>query len=532
MRIAVIVKAVFVFELLWSAMSGLRAQDIVATLEAESGTPTLPAKVKYVSGYSGNAYVGDNDPGSAIVFRNVNIPVEGTYEFRTFYTSMFQRAISIQSGFYPPVISACKLTTADWNKPPVAEMVTYIYLNQGLNTITIKPVGDGGPNIDKFEILSTDVAMPRPTPVDVAFSYDLTDDAVIATNRTTDNLANVSDNAESTIYAYGNASADIKITCDMPYLLTGYFLSAGQGSTLDVRNWILEYSLNGTTYIPVSPTQTEIFPSGILFHIARNPHSDKAAATAHYRLKAYGGQIGEVQLLGIPYLPNTDNKNFPTDITQGLNIPTRTWGDPLGVSGSFDERFYNLFNRDMSKKYYWPGASAFWVDVEPENSTILNYYTLTSCQDYPERDPKSWVLQGYNTDWETISEVSDFTFPARYACMKFPVEIKKTYKGYRLNVTQNNGADAFQLLKWQLFGDVSSSIYDINDNHISVYASSEKITIRCEEIGSVRIANLSGQIIAHEKLNATENIIPIENGIYLVQVITNAQSKVVKVIVK
>jgi hypothetical protein len=231
-------------------------------------------------------------------------------------------------------------------------------------------------------------------------------------------------------------------------------------------------------------------------------------------------------------LPNNDNKNFPTDITQGLNIPLRTWGDPLGVSGSFDERFYNLFNRDMSKKYYWPGASAFWVDVELENSTILNYYTLTSCQDYPERDPKSWVLQGFNGDWETISEVSDITFPTRYACMKFPVEIKKPYKGYRLNVTQNNGADAFQLLKWQLFGDVSASVADITDNHTMVYASSGKITIRCEEIGSVRIANLSGQIIKHEKLNATENIIPIENGIYLVHVITNAQSKVVKVIVK
>ncbi len=126
MRISVIVKAVFVFELLWSAMSGLRAQDIVATLEAEAGTLTPPAKIKYVNGYSGNAYVGDNDPGSAILFNNVQIENEGTYEIKTYYTSMQLRSIAVKSNNFPEAISTITAGTADWNMPPTATMSTYI----------------------------------------------------------------------------------------------------------------------------------------------------------------------------------------------------------------------------------------------------------------------------------------------------------------------------------------------------------------------------------------------------------------------
>ena len=54
-----------------------------------------------MNGYSGDAYVGDNDSGSEILFRNVYVDKEGTYEFRTHYTSMFIRSIAVQTGFMP-----------------------------------------------------------------------------------------------------------------------------------------------------------------------------------------------------------------------------------------------------------------------------------------------------------------------------------------------------------------------------------------------------------------------------------------------
>ena len=61
----------------------LQAQDVLVTLEAEKGIITLPAKVKpvdgsTVEGISGGKYVGDNDPGSSIVFNDVEVPEAGT----------------------------------------------------------------------------------------------------------------------------------------------------------------------------------------------------------------------------------------------------------------------------------------------------------------------------------------------------------------------------------------------------------------------------------------------------------------------
>ncbi len=60
----------------------LQAQDVLVTLEAEKGIITLPAKVKPVDGIpvkgiSGGKYVGDNDPGSSIVFNESKCPKPG-----------------------------------------------------------------------------------------------------------------------------------------------------------------------------------------------------------------------------------------------------------------------------------------------------------------------------------------------------------------------------------------------------------------------------------------------------------------------
>lgn len=46
--------------------AGLCAQNPLLVLEAEDAVLTPPVKVKYVNGYSGDAYVGDNDNGSEI----------------------------------------------------------------------------------------------------------------------------------------------------------------------------------------------------------------------------------------------------------------------------------------------------------------------------------------------------------------------------------------------------------------------------------------------------------------------------------
>ncbi len=519
-----------------SLFAGIQAQEIVATLEAEKAELTLPAKVKYVTGYSGNAYVGDNDSGSAILFKNVNIGKEGTYEFRTYYTSMHIRSIAIKSGNYPKIISTTPTGTPDWNTPPVAVMTTYIYLNQGINTIAITPYNGGGPNIDKFEILTTSISMPRPEPVKITFDYDLTDDNVmIESNNTSDNLAYLIDNDEYTMYSPTGSSAEIKITCDMPYLLTGYLLSTGPNDSKTPKNWKLEYSTDGNTYSTIAPSKVEDLENGTMFHVTRAPHQETNKAAQYYKLTTRGGTIGEIQLFGIPYLANTDKKNFPADITQGVDIRSKVMGIPLGVYmyGSFDERCYNLFDQDMSKKYYSSETSNVTVEIELSNPAALDYYTLTSCQDYPERDPKSWVVEGFDRDWEPVSEVHGFVFPTRYAAMKFYSETDKKYRGYRLRTLENNGANSFQLLKWQLFEKVAGAMNQVNYPELTtIYTSGQEIIIKPEKAGKYWITNLSGQLISSGLLNTTEQSLNMERGIYIVKIIADKEVLVKKVAIK
>lgn len=511
------------------------AQHIIHTLEAESATLTLPSKIKYVNGYSGNAYVGDNDPGSAMVFNNINMDRDGTYEFRTYYTSMNIRSIAIRSGDYPTVIAACPVETEDWNRPPVGVMITYIYLNAGQNTIRITPYQGGGPNIDKFEIIETEVSMPHPEALTSAFSYDLTDDATITTNGPINNIGNVTDNDESSVYAFSDASVAIDIRSDMPYLLTGYYLSAGIGSSQHTKNWKLEYSADGRIYSIMAATQTDEVENGTFFHVARNPHSDTPKAAKYYRVTAYGGKIGEIQLFGIPYLPNSNNQNFPPDLTDGITIHTNTLGDPPGVYqfGSFDERYFNLFDRNMSTKYYSGNTASFWVDIELDQAAALNYYTLTSCQDYPERDPKSWIIEGFNGDWEVVSEIRDFEFPTRYATMKFYIENSKPYRGYRLRVNQNNGAATLQLLKWQLFGHTETSLLrEIRSSKRFVSATEHEIILKTDGQYGFQILEVSGKTVLSGITSTQELRFSVPTGLYIVNLYTSGKIRTEKVTVK
>lgn len=518
-----------------STFVSVRAQDKVITLEAESGELTLPSKAKTGNGYSGNSFVGDNNPGSAIIFHNVYIEKEGTYEFRTYYTSMHIRSIAIKSGNYPKVISTCPRTTPDWNSPPVDVMITYIYLNQGNNTIIVTPHNGGGPNIDKFEIFTTQVSMPRPEPEQIAFNYDLTDDAVITSTGTAENLSYLTDNNEYTVYNFDAPFVEVGIKCDMPYMLTGYLLSPGTGASEDVKKWVLEYSADGVNYFSITPSRTEqLDNSAVFFHINRTPHNDTEQSAQYYKLTSYGGSIGEVQLFGIPYLETTDNKNFPVDITQGLNIQSHVIGQPLGVyNDSFDERCYNLFDRDMSNKYYSEESTGFSVEVEVRESASIDYYTLTSCRDYPERDPRTWVVEGFDRDWEIIDEVNDFVFPTRYATMKFHCQVYKEYKGYRLRTLDNNGADRFQLLKWQIFKNDLSSIHSEADtDRVRIFTSGAELIIQSEKQGQYQVINLSGQEIYRGKFHGPEQRISLTKGIYLVKFVGEKDTFTEKVMVR
>ena len=173
--------------------------------------------------------------------------------------------------------------------------------------------------------------------------------------------------------------------------------------------------------------------------------------------------------------------------------------------------------------------------MELPGTTRLTSYTLTSCQDYPERDPKSWVVEGFDRDWEVVSEVNGFAFPVRYATMKFGVDTgNKYYRGFRLRMKQTNGADSFQLLKWQLFGEISPAGIDSTDEEsMVVFTSGHELVIRTVVLGAVyQVLDVSGRTILSGRLETEEFRQTLPNGLYLVNVHTASGNRVEKVMIR
>ena len=677
----------FMILLLISSAAASAQQQIITTLEAENGTLTLPAKVKHVNGYSGDAYVGDNDAGSSIIFSDVEIAEEGTYEFKTYYTCMQLRSIAVKANNHTEQFAAVVNTTSDWDAPPTETMSTYIYLNQGRNTIQITPhpSGEGGPNMDKFEILTTDVELPRPgefpilleaetaqlfgslrvkptdgstkaglsggkyigdfnqsansylqyvdieipeegtyelkifsmgsgrrlsikvnqyektivtttdspnwddaptstistliymdkgknkitfgshnddgpnldkfeihqtsetiprpTVVKLSFISDFTDGAEITAQHTNESLPNLTDNDEYTFYKVeGVGSTQITAKCEYPVLLTAYLLSAGIGSSEDLSQWTLESSQDGSSWTLLNPNNTTDLSGACLFEINRSTAAAAADKAQYYRLTAKGTsdvEIAEWQLFGVPHLDNTDGQSFPEDITQGLDIRSAAMAYPEGASGDgWSEEYYNLFNRRLDSKYYMNETKQYYVEIELDKAYKLDYYTLTSVDNYADRDPKKWTLNGYNDQlgWVELDRQADFSFPSRYASMQFNIDSDAGFSKFLLDVEDNNGSSDSQLLKWQLFGEehIGSKFERPVDSNYTVWSEQGKINIASKERmpTAYRIFNLSGVLVAKGTLSDAKTEVAALQGIYLVTIDNGAKSHRVKIIVQ
>ena len=104
---------------------------------------------------------------------------------------------------------------------------------------------------------------------------------------------------------------------------------------------------------------------------------------------------------------------------------------------------------------------------------------------------------------------------------------------YRLRTIENNGADSFQLLKWQLFGsDKPSSVTKPVAEGIDVATQNREIVITMDSDGFCKVVNLSGQIVYESEITGRVNRIPVPPGAYLVGVIVQQERVVQKVIVK
>ncbi|MET7571292.1 GH92 family glycosyl hydrolase [Streptomyces sp. NPDC005492] len=96
--------------------------------------------------------------------------------------------------------------------------------------------------------------------------------------------------------------------------------------------------------------------------------------------------------------------------------------------------------------------STGWVEFDLDKPAKIVTYALTSANDYAERDPKDWTLQGSTDgkDWKTLDTRAGETFAERFQTKSYDLAEPAEYQHFRLDITRNNGASGIlQLADFQ-----------------------------------------------------------------------------------
>ena len=104
-------------------------------------------------------------------------------------------------------------------------------------------------------------------------------------------------------------------------------------------------------------------------------------------------------------------------------------------------------------------AGTVWLRYRLREPIVLTSYSISSANDAPERDPRTWRLQGSSDGrtWTDLDSRTDELFPSRYLTRTYDVQPADTaFTWFRLYVQQRRDAAStvFQLSEWQLFGHV------------------------------------------------------------------------------
>ena len=95
-----------------------------------------------------------------------------------------------------------------------------------------------------------------------------------------------------------------------------------------------------------------------------------------------------------------------------------------------------------------------WLQDELEIRATVTRYTVTSANDAPDRDPRSWTMEGSvdGTSWTTLDTRTDEVFPGRLQRRSYSLANTTAYRYYRLRITANHGSGITQLAEWRLYG--------------------------------------------------------------------------------
>jgi hypothetical protein len=135
-----------------------------------------------------------------------------------------------------------------------------------------------------------------------------------------------------------------------------------------------------------------------------------------------------------------------TDITDlDGQITAQYYDSPSG------EGIGKVIDNSVYTKYLTFHSSG-WIQFKADSKAVVVKYTITSANDFPERDPKDWTLKGSNdgSNWTTLDFHSNEDFPSRFQKKEFSSTNSTEFIFYRLEMVNNSGG-VLQLAELELW---------------------------------------------------------------------------------
>lgn len=141
---------------------------------------------------------------------------------------------------------------------------------------------------------------------------------------------------------------------------------------------------------------------------------------------------------------------FGQDLSQqtAVSVSVENSGGPMAVEGSG-----KLNDFDLHSKFFANGFTpGFWIQQEAASPVIANAYLISSANDAPNRDPKSWTLQGSNDqqNWTALDTRQGETFDSRRSFKVYDFNNATAYRYYRLQISETLNSTDIQLAEWRL----------------------------------------------------------------------------------
>ena len=161
--------------------------------------------------------------------------------------------------------------------------------------------------------------------------------------------------------------------------------------------------------------------------------------------------------------PGIDVTNLEGTTIIGSNDDEPWIDGSTGAGSPPNERVENLIDNDINTKYLVRAVSS-WVELKLDWYTRLTGYTITSANDVPSRDPRSWQLKGWDDktgQWVTLHTVQDNpAWNSRFKIKVWTFENDNWYYKYRLYITDINGneQDLMQMAELELYGEVGEDV--------------------------------------------------------------------------